>query len=98
VAEDFAENHNLAPKHLTGIEAVGEALGLTEETEEEAAHRAKLIEMIAQWYVEAGKYNVLPIDGRGAQRVADERPAIAVARTSYTYYPGTQPVSAYAGA
>jgi arylsulfatase len=61
-------------------------------------NRAQLIEMIAQWYVEAGKYNVMPIDGRGAQRVQDERPAIAVGRTSYTYYPHTQPVSASAGA
>ena len=26
-------------------------------------NRDKLIEMIAMWYVEAGKYNVLPIDG-----------------------------------
>jgi arylsulfatase len=63
-----------------------------------AENRERLIEMIAQWYVEAGKYNVLPIDGRGSQRVADERPAIAVGRTSYTYYPHTQPVSASAGA
>jgi arylsulfatase len=98
VDEDFAENHNLAPKTLKGLEAVGEALGLTEETEEDAAHRAKLIEMIAQWYVEAGKYNVMPVDGRGAIRVMDERPTIAVARTSYTYYPGTQPVAVSAGA
>jgi arylsulfatase len=37
-----------------------------------AENRERLIEMIAQWYVEAGKYNVLPIDGRGSQRVADE--------------------------
>ena len=36
VAEDFAENHNVA-----------------------ADNRPRLIEMIAQWYVEAGKYNVL---------------------------------------
>jgi arylsulfatase len=63
-----------------------------------AENRAKLIEMIAQWYIEAGKYNVMPIDGRGPVRVMDERPAIAVARTSYTYYPGTQPVAVSAGA
>ncbi len=98
VAEDFAENHNLAPRQRSELEKVGEALGIVEETEEEAAHRARLIEMIAQWYVEAGKYNVLPIDGRGAIRVMDERPTIAVARTSYTYYPGTQPVPVSAGA
>jgi arylsulfatase A-like enzyme len=69
-----------------------------ENHEVSAENRPRLIEMIAQWYVEAGKYNVLPIDGRGAQRVADERPAIASGRTSYTYYPHTQPVSASAGA
>lgn len=61
-------------------------------------HRAKLIELIAQWYVEAGKYNVLPIDGRGVLRVVEERPQIAVDRTSYTYYPGTQPVPPNAAA
>ena len=61
-------------------------------------NRARLIEMIAQWYVEAGKFNVMPIDGRGAQRVQDKRPAIAKDRSSYTYYPRTQPVSASAGA
>jgi len=75
VAEDFAENHNVA-----------------------AENRAKLIEMIAQWYVEAGKYNVLPVDGRGQQRFADERPQIAKERTSYVYYPGTQEVPVNAAA
>ncbi len=55
-------------------------------------NRAKLIEMIAAWYVEAGKYNVLPIDARGVLRLADERPQIAADRTRYTYYPGTQGV------
>ncbi len=75
VAEDFAENHNVA-----------------------AENRAQLIEMIAQWYVEAGKYNVLPVDGRGQQRFGDERPTIALPRTSYTYYPRTQEVPINAGA
>ena len=44
--------------------------------------------MIAQWYVEAGKYNVLPVDGRGSCALCDERPQIAVDRTSYTLLPG----------
>jgi len=57
-----------------------------------ATHRAKLIEMITLWYVEAGRYNVLPIDSRGTLRFADPRPQIAVARSSYAYYPGTQAV------
>ena len=62
-----------------------------------AENRAKLIEMIALWYSEAGKYNVLPIDARGVERVIEERPRIAVDRSSYVYYPGTQPVPASAG-
>jgi len=57
-----------------------------------ADNRAKLLEMVGTWYVEAGKYNVLPIDSRGPARAADERPQIAVARTSCTYYPDTQVV------
>jgi hypothetical protein len=63
-----------------------------------ADNRAKLIEMIATWYVEAGKYNVLPVDSRGTSRFADERPKIAVDRTSYVFYPRTQgvPVNATA--
>jgi arylsulfatase A-like enzyme len=69
VAEDFAENHDLA-----------------------AEQRPRLIELIGQWYVEAGRYNVLPVDGRGQQRFAEERPVIAADRARYTYYPGTQEV------
>jgi arylsulfatase A-like enzyme len=73
VAEDFAENHNLADQD-----------------------RPRLIELIAQWYVEAGRYHVLPVDGRGQQRFAEERPVIAADRNRYTYYPGTQEVAASA--
>jgi arylsulfatase len=54
--------------------------------------RAKLIEMIALWYTEAGKYNVLPLDSRGTMRFADERPQIASARDTYVYFPHTQAV------
>ncbi len=74
VAEDPAENHNLAGQH-----------------------RDKVIEMIAQWYVEAGKYNVLPLDGSALERLMTERPQIAEARTSFTYRPGTQTIPAAVG-
>jgi arylsulfatase A-like enzyme len=73
VAEDIAENDNVADKH-----------------------RDKLIEMIAQWYVEAGKYNVLPIDGSGILRFMTQRPQIAAPRNRYTYWPGTQTVPFFA--
>lgn len=56
------------------------------------SERERLIAMIGMWYVEAGKYNVLPIDGRGTQRFAEERPQIAVDRPRYLYYPSTQMV------
>lgn len=54
--------------------------------------RAKLIEMIALWYAEAGKYNVLPLDSRGTMRFADERPQIGAERDTYVYFPRTQGV------
>jgi hypothetical protein len=76
VAEDFAETKNLA------------------ETERDAngTLRERLIAMIGMWYVEAGKYNVLPIDSRTTLRIPVERPQIAVDRQRYVYYPGTQAI------
>lgn len=59
-----------------------------------AENRSKLIEMIALWYVEAGRYNVLPIDGSVLERMMVERPQITQDRTSYTFRPGTQVVPA----
>jgi arylsulfatase A-like enzyme len=56
------------------------------------SERARLIEMIALWYAEAGKYNVLPLDSRGTMRFADERPQITPSRETYVYFPGTQVV------
>lgn len=69
IAEDPAENHNLAGQH-----------------------RDKLIELIAMWYVEAGKYNVLPVDGSALERMMVERPQVAEPRNQYVYRPGTQTV------
>ena len=54
--------------------------------------RAKLIELIALWYTEAGKFNVLPLDSRGTMRFADPRPQLAAPRDTYVYFPGTQSV------
>jgi hypothetical protein len=61
-----------------------------------ADNRERLITMIATWYVEAGKYNVLPIDGSGVMRMATERPQMTKARTRYTYYQDTQTVPWFA--
>jgi len=51
-----------------------------------------LIEMIALWYAEAGKYKVFPIDSRGTARFAEERPQLTEDRKTYVYYPHTQGV------
>ena len=85
---------------LTELDANGwELYNLDEDfaetiTTSRPSDRDRLIEMIGMWYVEAGKYNVLPIDSRGTQRFAEERPQIAVDRNRYTLYPGTQSIPA----
>src|SRR5215469_14473499 len=56
------------------------------------SRRDKLIEMIALWYAEAGKYKVFPLDSRGTLRLTDERPQLTKDRKTYIYYPGTQAV------
>jgi len=73
VAEDFAENHNVA-----------------------ASHRDRLIAMIGTWYVEAGKYNVMPVDGSGLARLVAEKPLVALPRDRCTYRPGGQSVPFFA--
>src|SRR5947209_833869 len=71
-------------------EDVAENLNVAEENHE------RVINMIATWYVEAGKYKVLPIDGSAVQRLIQERPQLTVDRLSYTYFPDTQTVPWYA--
>lgn len=55
-------------------------------------HRDKLIALIGLWYAEAGKYDVLPVDGSGVARILAEKPEAAVPRDRYVYRPGTQSV------
>ena len=57
-----------------------------------AANREKLIALIGTWYVEAGKFGVMPVDGSGLQRMIAEKPEAAPARGNYTYIPNTQSV------
>lgn len=56
------------------------------------SHPDRLRELVTLWYVEAGKFGVLPIDGRGQQRFAEERPEVGSEREQYVYFPGTQAV------
>jgi arylsulfatase len=50
-------------------------------------HPQKLRQMIARWYVEAGKYQVMPLDGSVMQRFATERPHLTQDRSQYIFYP-----------
>jgi len=55
-------------------------------------HPEKLRQMQDMWWVEAAKYNVLPLDWRAVIRMNAEamgRPSLIGHRTSMTYYPGT---------
>ncbi|HWS47897.1 MAG TPA: arylsulfatase [Acidimicrobiia bacterium] len=73
VAEDFAENHNVA-----------------------ADNRERLIALIGTWYVEAGKFNVMPVDGSGLPRIIADKPLLSAPRDRYVYYPHTQSVPYFA--
>ena len=64
----------------------------TERNNVAAEHPDVLREMISLWYIEAGRYNVLPIDGSGQERFAEQRPQLSRDRKRYVYYPGTQQV------
>jgi arylsulfatase len=52
----------------------------------------KLRQLQDMWWVEAAKYNVLPLDWRATERFNSEamgRPSLIRGRTRMTYYPGT---------
>jgi arylsulfatase len=60
-------------------------------------HRDRLIALIGMWYVQAGKYDVLPVDGSGLARMVAEKPQAAAPRDRYVYRPDTQSVPYFAG-
>ena len=60
----------------------------TESTNVAAEHPQKLHELVRLWWVEAGKYQVLPIDGDVRSRLVVDRPQTSLPRTRFTYYPG----------
>jgi arylsulfatase len=56
-----------------------------------AKNPQKLREMQDMWWVEAAKYNVLPLDWRAVERLNGElmgRPTLAENQKTFTYYPG----------
>ena len=53
-------------------------------------HPAKLRELIALWWHEAGAYQALPLESRDAVEIlTTERPQLSKPRNRYVYYPGS---------
>jgi arylsulfatase len=91
----------ITPDVLSNLDATGWELYHVDEDFAEtknvaAENRERLIGMIATWYVEAGKYDVMPIDGSALARIMGEKPMISLPRDSYTYLPNTQSVPNFA--
>jgi arylsulfatase len=65
-----------------------------------AAENPQLVQqLVAQWYVEAGKYDVLPLDDRTvAELIAVQPEALIPPGGIYRYYPGTLEVPEFAAA
>ena len=51
-------------------------------------HPEKLKEMIERWWIEAGKYNVLPLDSRMQLRMGERKPSTVSQGNRHVYYPG----------
>jgi arylsulfatase A-like enzyme len=67
----------------------------TESRNVAAEHPAKLQDLVARWWVEAGKYQVLPLDGEVTTRTTVERPQTSRPRSRFVYYPGLAPVPTF---
>ena len=58
-------------------------------------HPDKLAELVDRWWVEAEKYNVLPLDSRMQLRMSETKPGTLPAANRYVYLPGGAPQFAY---
>ena len=95
--KDRAFGSPITPEVLDELETEGwELYRITDDPTESrnvaAEHPDKLRELVALWWVEAGKYKVLPIDGDVKHRLVVERPLTARPRTRFTYYPNLSPI------
>jgi arylsulfatase len=66
----------------------------SESTDVAKANPGKLEELKQLWWAMASKYKVLPLDGRGIERLATPRPEMSGPRDKYVYFPGTGEVEA----
>jgi arylsulfatase len=60
-----------------------------------ATHPEKLKALIEQWWLEAGKYNVLPLDSRMQLRMGERKPGTRAATNRYVYYANSAPQFEY---
>jgi len=87
----------LSELDASGWELYHVAEDFTESHNVAAENRDRLIALIGTWYAEAGKYNVLPVDGSALNRLLVERPQLAAPRDRYVFFPDTQAVPYFAG-
>jgi arylsulfatase len=60
-----------------------------------ARHPDKLAELVDLWWVEAGKYNVLPLDSRMQARMGERKPGTGPTGNRFVYYAGGAPQFEY---
>jgi len=89
------------PEVLAELEAEDwELYHITEDPAESrdvaADHPEKLRELVSLWWVEAGRYKVLPLDGSVRERLMAERPQTSPPRSKFVYYPNLGMVPAFA--
>jgi arylsulfatase len=61
----------------------------SESTDVAAKYPQKLAQLKQEWFMQASKYKVFPLDSSGALRLLDPRPQLSPPRDKYVYYPGT---------
>jgi len=66
----------------------------SEATDVADANPEKLEELKQLWWAQASKYKVLPLDGRGIERLATPRPEMSAPRDRYIYFQLTGEVEA----
>jgi arylsulfatase A-like enzyme len=65
----------------------------SESTDVADKYPEKLEELRRLWWTQAGRFNVLPLDGRAVIRQAEPRPQMAAPRSRYVYHAGAGEVS-----
>jgi arylsulfatase len=97
----YAFGSPIPPEVLDELETDGwELYRITDDPTESRnvadAHPARMRELVARWWVEAGKHQVLPLDGEVTSRLTVERPQTSRPRTRFAYYPNLASVPAAA--